>query len=202
MESTVSITPPSWTAKGRDAATPEEQEVGSTVVKAFERSADALYRFLLFRVGGRQELAEELLQQTCCVAASHRHPPDDASACEAWLRGIARNMLRRHWRTTGRRPESARPDDVHASRRLLTAMESGPLPPEELVREENVARLMMAVIELAASDQQLVFDFYFCGRNQHQLAEALGCTTKAVEARLYRARQRLKVMLAGAEQGD
>ncbi len=65
----------------------------------FIRSGDALYRYILVRVRGNRTLAEDLLQQTCLEAVRHRHPPRTADACEAWLRGIARNLVRRHWRT-------------------------------------------------------------------------------------------------------
>ena len=115
------------------------------------------------------------------------------------MRGIARNLIRRHWRRTRRRRDRRSLEDVPAARRLAEDMTSRPLPPEALVREEATRQLLLAVTSLPAADQQLVFAFYFEGRSQTDIAETCGLSVKSVEARLYRVRHRLRAILQNLE---
>ncbi|MGD2111484.1 MAG: sigma factor, partial [Phycisphaerae bacterium] len=70
--------------------------------RVFRACGDGLYRFVLVRVGGDRHAADDLLQQTCHEAARHKRMPTDDTECEPWLYGIARNLVRKHWRQNGR----------------------------------------------------------------------------------------------------
>ena len=78
-------------------------------------------------------------------------------------------------------------------------MESRPLPPDVVARKELGHQLLLAVTALPASEQQLVFAFYFEGRSQAEIASDLGVTVKSIETRLYRTRQRLRTILRDVE---
>lgn len=167
--------------------------------RVFSNTGDALYRFILVRVGGERDAADELLQQTCHEAArSSRVPPGDAE-CEAWLRGVARNLIRRHWRRMKRRNGHVPIEDATLSQHLVESMESQPLPVEALGRAEAAQQLLLAVTSLPAADQQLVFAFYFEGRSQADIAREMGVSAKSVETRLYRVRSRLRAILRDIE---
>jgi len=170
--------------------------------RVFDRTADGLYRFILIRVMGRRDVADDLLQQTCCVVADGRKKFSDDDACEAWMRGVARNLIKAHWRQVKKTNGWIDLDDAEQSRRLLRELESQVWPQDELVREETVTRLLHAVTALPAAQQQLVFDFYFAGRSQSDLSEELGVSTKSVESRLYRIRGRLRAILDQGERTD
>jgi RNA polymerase sigma-70 factor (ECF subfamily) len=73
------------------------------------------------------------------------------------------------------------------------------LPEESLARDESVQQLLLAVTSLPADQQRLVFAFYFEERSYAAIADELGVTVKGVETRLYRARARLREVLAGVE---
>ncbi len=167
--------------------------------RIFHQTCDGLYRFILVRVDGRHDVAEDLLQQTCHEASRARRMPYDDSECEAWLRGIARNMIRRHWRRTRRRPGRLSLEDADRARELVEDMESRPLPPEALARKESSRQLMLAVTSLPAFDQRLLLAFYFEDRSQAEIAEELGLSVKSVETRLYRVRRRLRASLRDIE---
>jgi RNA polymerase sigma-70 factor (ECF subfamily) len=167
----------------------------AVVRRAFLRSADGLYRYLLVRVRGDRELADELLQQTCVEASKSQRPPRDDAQCEAWLRGIARNLVRRHWRKLRRQPGCVPLESPEAARRLVDDLESRPLPLDTLIREEAVTQLMLAVTSLSASDQRLIFAHYFERRSQAEIARELSVSEKGVESRLYRLRGRLRAAL-------
>lgn len=163
--------------------------------RVFQKTGDALYRFILVRVHGDRHAADELLQQTCHEAARHRRMPKDDTECEAWMRGIARNLIRRHWRRTRKRRELRSLEDVSAARQLAEDMESRPLPPDALIREESARQMLLAVTLLPAADQQIVLAFYFEGRSQSDIADTLGVSIKSVETKLYRVRHRLRAIL-------
>ena len=167
--------------------------------RVFRECGDGLYRFILVRIGGDRNTADDLLQQTCHEAAGHRRMPNDDTACEAWLHGIARNLIRRHWRQSGRNGRVIPLEDSGRSRQLVEDMESRPLPPDAVAQKESSNQLLLAVTALPASDQRVVFAFYFEGRSQADIAAELGVTVKSVEMQLYRARQRLRASLRDIE---
>ena len=169
------------------------------LLRVFHRGSDALYRFILVRVYGDRDAADELLQQTCHEAARSRKMPDDDTECEAWLRGIARNLIRRHWRRTKKQRRNLRLEDAELSRQLVEDMEARPLPPDLLVREESARQLLRALTTLPAADQQLLLAFYFDGRSQANIAQESSVSAKSVEMRLYRARTRLREQLRHSE---
>ncbi len=178
-----------------------EEDPRDRLRRVFVGCGDALYRFVVVRVGGNREAADELVQQTCCEAAKHRRIPNDDGECEAWFFGIARNLIRRHWRRRRRDGAIIFQCDQRASRALVEAMEASPIPIESLTRDEAATQLMLAITTLSSNEQGLVFDVYFGGRDRAEIAREMGVTVKAVEARLYRARNRLRAKLRGEEKG-
>lgn len=165
----------------------------------FMSCCDGLYRYILVRVSGRRDVADDLLQQTCCVAAGRLRLPDDSGECEAWLFGIARNLIRKHWRRERTRGRTVPLFDAQEGAALVDAMESGPLPAEVLERDNVATRLLTAVTSLPSSDQELVFAFYFQGRSHIEISNDIGVTPKSVETRLYRIRKRLRALLREPE---
>lgn len=167
--------------------------------QVFARAGDGLYRFILVRVSGNRDAADDLVQQTCCEAARCARPPADHDECEAWLRGIARNLIRRRWRRLSRRPGLIPLEDAALASRLADDLESRPLPPDALVRKESIEQLLLAVTSLSAAEQSLIFAYYFDGRRQTDIARELGVTEKSIESRLFRVRGRLRTTLRHLE---
>lgn len=170
-----------------------------TLRKVFDRSGEALYRFILVRVRGDREAAEELLQQMCYEAVRHRDPPVGSDECEAWFRGIARNLVRRHWRRLKRQAGVVSLEEAALAERLANDLESGALTGDALIKRESVDQLLLAVTSLRTADQSLIFAYYFDGRSQADLASDLQITEKSIETRLYRARNRLRAALRNVE---
>ncbi len=163
--------------------------------RVFSTTADALYRFILARVGGNRDVAGDLLQQTCIEAVRHRRPPAEGDEIEAWLRGIARNLIRRQWRLLKKESRRVSLENADLASQLADDMESRPLPPDALMRKESIRQLLLAVTSLPAADQSLVFDFYFDGRQQAEIARDMDVSEKSIESRLYRVRGRLRAAL-------
>ena len=191
----VSIAPAVDTVMARE----KRVEPRDRLVRAFERCSDGLYRFIVVRVGGDRHTADDLLQQTCYAAARQRRLPDQQNECEAWLFGIARNLIRKHWRSIRRRNGRVPLEDPARSRQLVEQMEGGPLPVDAIAGDEVISQLMLAVTALPAEEQRIIFAFYFEGRSQGEIAAELDVSPKSVESRLYRIRSRLRATLSGSE---
>lgn len=177
----------------------ETNEPHNRLRRIFLKGGDALYRYILVRVGGDSHLADDLLQQTCHEAARGRRLPDDDNECEAWLRGIARNLLRRHWRQRKRTQGQVPLENAVLAGQLVADMESHPLPADGMIRDEAAGQLMLAVTSLPAEEQRLIFAFYFEGRSQADIAQETAQSAKSVETRLYRVRHRLRAILRNIE---
>ena len=176
----------------------EVRQRGDALRQAFNETGEALYRFILVRVRGNRDLADDLLQQTCYEAARHRRPPVDGNECAAWLRGIARNLIRHYWRGLKRQPGVVPLEDPALASQLANDLEAGPLPEDALAGEERITQLLLAVTALPAADQALIFASYFDERSQADIARELGVSAKSIESRLFRARARLRAALRNA----
>ena len=180
-------------------ASRRSRDGGDVLRQVFARAGDGLYRFILVRVAGNRDAADDLVQQTCCEAARCTRPPANHDECEAWLRGIARNLIRRRWRRLRRRPGLIPLEDAALAGRLADDLESQPLPPDALIQKESIDQLLLAVTSLSAAEQSLIFAYYFDGRRQADIARELGVTEKSIESRLFRVRGRLRTALRHLE---
>jgi len=67
---------------------------------------------------------------------------------------------------------------------------------DEAVRRERIATVQAAVADLPLDLRTALVLFEYEGQSMNEIAAALDCTPKAVENRLYRARQKLQQQLA------
>lgn len=163
--------------------------------QAFDRCGCALHRYLAVRSGGDRHLADDLMQQLWVKASSNgsEHVPE--AELEFWLRGIARNLIRAHWRKARNRPDTVPSIDAEAAAALSKRLVSEELPAEALERRELADQLLLAVSTLPAADQEVIVGRYFQGCSHAELAGRLGVSERAVEGRLYRARRSLQQTL-------
>lgn len=139
------------------------------------------------------------MQQTVTVALGHTGLPNTREQQEGWLRGVAKNLIRRHWRVLKREP-MMESDAIAGVGSSLVSATSDDLRPESVaIKRESIDQLMLAVSDLAADDQWLLYEFYRHGRTRSQIAQSLGATEKSVQSRLYRLRIRLREKLDAPE---
>ncbi len=184
---------PSLTAPMRRASDCAE-DTGVDLQAAFDRYDRSLYRYLAVRTGQDVHLADDLMQQLWLQigTASSNVPPDEV---EFFLRRIAANLIREHWRRAQRRPEHVPIADAALAAALSERLATEELPVDVLTRREIRDQLLLAITDLGSEDQELIAGHYFAGQSHAALAAALGVGERAVEGRLYRARQRLRETL-------
>ncbi len=147
-------------------------------------------------------MTDDLVQQTCYEAAQSTRLPSDDGECQAWLFGIARNLIRKHWQRHKREALFSPERNARAAEALVRNMEDSCPPVESITREESATQLLWAITTLPASDQGLIFDVYFGHRDRASIARELGTTMKSLEGKLYRIRHRLRQKLKGDEKGN
>lgn len=177
--------------------------VAERIEAAYDRAAAGLHRFFVVRLGGDTHGAADLMQQLWLAALKNaRAVPENE--LEFWLRSVAWRLLASHWRSNGRM--RVRHADGPTAHRIAAALAeqfgTRHLPPSLLEHDETRRLVMLALTDLPTDDQQLIIDHYFRGDEFASIAQRLNTTARAVEGRVYRARQALRQRLAVLARND
>jgi RNA polymerase sigma-70 factor (ECF subfamily) len=164
--------------------------------RLMERHAQRLYHYLLRLLQNEAE-AEELAQETFVRVFRHAGRFDPAHSFSGWLYTIASNLVRDQARQHSRHPRvslEAEPKADGAS--LRETLPSGdPSPAEHAIHQERAEAVRLAVSALP-DDLRIPFVLAeYESQSYAEIAAITGGTSKAVEMRLYRARQSLRQSL-------
>jgi RNA polymerase sigma factor (sigma-70 family) len=158
-------------------------------VEVVRRHEVAIHGFLARRAG--RQVADDLLGEVWVRAFAARGSYD--SGCEnarPWLYGIARNVLRAHWRT-GRSPD------------LVAAADGAVDPWDEVAdRLDAAARaraVAAAVRSLPPAERDVLLLVAWEQLSPVEAAAVLGVPPGTARSRLHRARSKLRLVLAGTE---
>lgn len=188
-------------AEARDRADMAALQAGKDAAlnDLMERHAPGVFRFLVGLTGNPAE-AEDLAQETFVRVFQSRASYRLSLPFTTWLYTIAANLARNHFRWRKRHPniplDAPAPDDAGSEPTpadRLAAHQRG--PDESLERSERIAAVRQAV---QALPPDLRAALVLCEWEDRPVAEAaviLASTPKAVESRLYRARQQLRSSL-------
>ncbi len=151
----------------------------------------------IFRIVGNAAESEDLAQEVFVRVYRKRALYRPGAKFSTWCFSIAANQARNRLRWWRRRPALSL--DAWAQSGGDSADESGPgsAPSAQAVRGEQVAAVRGAVAALPLDLRTALVLFEYEGQSMADIAEELGCTVKAIESRLSRARARLKGALRG-----
>lgn len=141
---------------------------------------DRLYRFVFFRVGGDQQTAEDLTQESLVAAFGALERFDGRAEVFTWLCGIARHKVADHFRRLQRLGEI---------RSAFVAEPRDLIDPCDLVeREERRGLVLAALRALPPRYQQALTLKYLDRLSGRELAGQLQLSEDAAESLLARAR--------------
>jgi len=146
------------------------------------------------RLSGRDEI-DEVMQETYAAAAEGLKSLRKVDAAGPWLYQIAIRqalMFRRRMGRNRKMIESAKQEYVDQ-----TSGDSNPL--QWLLAEERNQLVRRSMQHLPRRDAEILLLKYTENWSYQQIGTHLGISESAVEARLHRARQRLRKQLAAAE---
>lgn len=145
---------------------------------------DAIYRFVRRYVGDADE-AYDIVQDTFVAAWSALSGFDKARPLSAWLRRIALNKCRDWSRRRQVRRFFFAAESIDASQREYAA----PAPTDNTAHDAQLAALDAGLASLPPSLKEPLLLTLFEGLSHKEAARILNVSPKAIETRIYRARQ-------------
>ncbi|CAB4242518.1 conserved protein of unknown function [Methylacidimicrobium sp. AP8] len=162
-----------------------------------DRWQERLFR-LLCRLTGDAASAADLAQETFVRVYEARHKVRPKGSFSAWLFTIATNLSRNlaRWRKRHPTVSLAECTDKNGAPSWEERLGEECPPGARLEKEEICERVRSAVLSLPARLREALVLFEYEELSYEEIAQALGCSRKIVEMRLYRARRRLRRALA------
>lgn len=152
--------------------------------RLYQDNFDPLYRHVAYLVG-EPHATEDLVQETFATAVVGLRQFTGRSSLQTWLRGIAHNLVRRHWRARTR------------GSRALDRLEQQPLAQdgnlEGAYLRQRHAEVLMSVLDTLPP--ALREAFVMCDLREVPLPEAaadLGISINNLRVRATRARARIR----------
>lgn len=154
----------------------------------YDAAFEPLHAYIAWRCGGRADWADDLVQETWMIAVRRlaNFDPEKGPFLQ-WLRGIAANLLRNHFRM--RRPATGQelPDRP-------AGVDSG------LTQPDQAERVGAVLAELPVPYEDVLRAKYLDQRSVADIAAEFGQSIKAVESLLTRARQAFRAAFSKAEE--
>lgn len=143
----------------------------------YDESFAGLYAYVLWRCAGLRDRADDVTQETWLTAVRRMRSFDPSvGSFASWLRGIAANVLRNHFRREVRRA------------RRTQSLDTEPVAAVSVEREQ-AERIAQALNALPEHYEAVLRAKYLDGQSVATIAAQRGESPKAVESLLTRARQ-------------
>lgn len=159
-----------------------------------ERYAEKLFHYLV-RCLQNEDDAADLAQETFAKVFQSRARFDVRQKFSTWLYAIASNLVKDRYRWRSRHPQVSL--DAESEQWGMSLRESlpgsDPSPHETVHVEERADAVRRAIAALPEELRTPLILAEYEERSQAEIGAILGCTAKAVETRIYRARQQLRV---------
>jgi RNA polymerase sigma factor (sigma-70 family) len=151
-----------------------------------------LRTIVLARLGERQAV-DEVMQEVALAAVAQRAPLNDLARLGAWLYRLAVRQALLYRRRHGRQRKLV--GAFAASRVGDREPSQSPDPLDLLLQDERRTLVREALGRLPRRDREILLLKYTEDWSYRELAGHLGVSESAVEARLHRARQRLRLAM-------
>ncbi len=162
-----------------------------------ERHAEKLFHYLVRALQDESDAAD-LAQETFARVYHHRANYEPGRKFTTWLYAIASNLVRDRYRWRTRHQQVSLDAETGPSETNLQATLAAvePLPDQILQAEERAEAVRRAIGALPEELSQPLILAVYQELPQAEIAAILNCSVKAVETRIYRARQQLRTALA------
>ncbi|MBC8126064.1 MAG: RNA polymerase sigma factor [Gloeobacteraceae cyanobacterium ES-bin-144] len=150
----------------------------------------------LFKMTGQYETSVDLTQETFIKLYQARSRYQPSSGFSTYLFSIASNLAKNHARWKARHPTvsmDATQDDGSAA--IPERVDPCQTPEEAAQSAEKIRTIHQAFLRLPADLREAMSLFVYEGMSYTEIASVSQCSVKAVETRIYRARQLLKEQL-------
>jgi RNA polymerase sigma-70 factor (ECF subfamily) len=161
------------------------------------RHAPRLFNYLLRQLRNEGD-AEDAAQETFVRVFQHRDKFDPHHRFATWLYTIATNLARDRQRHRARHPAVSLETENEETGGELQDRVASPLPGpgDQMEAAERAETVRRAVAQLPDDLREPLILAEYEELSHLEIGEILGCSAKAVEMRVYRARQQLRAQLA------
>jgi RNA polymerase sigma-70 factor, ECF subfamily len=150
----------------------------------------------IYRYVGNQTEAIDVAQETFVRVFQQRHRFKEKLKFSAWMFAIATNLCRNFLRWQSRHTSKARESDPHEDSWETPSELISDNSPVEAARLKESADAVRRQVDALPDQLKAVVLLSDCEElSYREIAEALGCSVKAVETRLYRAHKLLRERL-------
>ncbi len=175
-----------------------------TAVIDWQSELDQHHRWLksiVFARLGEPGAVDDVMQEIALAAVRQSAPIQDPAKVGPWLYRLAIRQTLLYRRKMGRKRKLTQ---RYAERQDSSDLERAPdrTPLQWLLADERQGMVRRAVEQLRPGDAQILMLKYYENWNYHQIADHLGVSHSAVEARLHRARARLRQLLVSMKVVD
>jgi len=149
---------------------------------------------LVTRILGNEAEADDVVEEAFVRVYRYRRRYNSRRKFATWLYTIALNLARNQFRNRARRPEFIPLEALNEEELELEhiALKWNPSPDARLESEERLRELEAIIDDLPPQLRESLNLFALEEEHQAEIALELGCSRKAVEQRVYHARQRLR----------
>jgi RNA polymerase sigma-70 factor (ECF subfamily) len=161
-----------------------------------ERHGERLFHFLI-RCLQNEDEAADLAQEAFVRVYQNRVKFDARQKFSTWLYAIASNLVKDRYRWRARHPNvSLDAENEHTGNSLRDHLPAQEQTPSECLQTDERAQFVRRAVNALPEELRtpLILAEYE-ERSHAEIGEILGCTAKAVELRIYRARQQLRASL-------
>ncbi len=155
----------------------------TTVMDIYRETVRPLYAYVSQRCGGDRALAEDITQETWLRAVAHWRRQGLPDVPLAWLKTVAKNLLLNTYRRARPVPLDSLPPHLEPS-----FIDNG----FEIDSPATAALVNWGLARLGRDQAELITRFHLEGASTAEIAADKGLSERAVEGRLYRARQKLR----------
>jgi RNA polymerase sigma-70 factor (ECF subfamily) len=161
-----------------------------------ERHGERLFHYLIRQLQNESDAAD-VAQDAFVRVYQHRAKFDPRQKFSIWLYTIATNLARDRMKWRSRHPEVSLNQTVGETDNAMVDVlpDSKPLPDDVLASSEQALAVRDAIAALPEDLRTALILAEYESMPHTEIASVLRCSVKAVESRIYRAKQRLRERL-------
>ena len=165
-----------------------DKQAFGTIVERYQ----SLICAIAYSATGDFALSEDLAQETFLVAWRRLSDLRDRAKLQAWLCGIARNLIN-NWCRRRSRDIARQTQSLEAARGVQA---KAPTPVQEAVSREEAAAVWRALAEIPETYREPLVLYYREQQSVERVAQALELSEDAVKQRLSRGRKMLRAQVS------
>lgn len=146
-----------------------------------------------YRSTANHDVSIDLTQETFVKLYQSRQRYKASASFATYLFSIAANLARNHARGISRHPTVSLDDEAQHQDRCV--QDKNPSPDESAHINDEMHQVQTALASLPLELREALLLFTYEEMSHREIAGILGCSVKAVETRIYRARQALRETL-------